>query len=217
MPPKPKFTKEEIVAAAVEIVRQDGEDALTARSLGNKLAASARPIFTVFSSMDEVREAVRKKAQEIFYSYRERICGEMGYPVYKAIGMAYIRFACEEKNLFRILFMCERPMEAMMMEEGYDTAVRQAVEEQTGFSDEKGSLFHRENWIFAHGVAVMLATSYFQWDDELVGRMLSDVYAGLKMRHAQEKDALEEEQRKLAEKKREYDGRNSTGTKGKTV
>ena len=62
----------------------------------------------------------------------------------------------------------------------------------------------------------MLATSYFQWDDELVGRMLSDVYAGLKMRHAQEKDALEEEQRKLAEKKREYDG-NSTGTKGKTV
>ena len=59
MPPKPKFTKEEIVAAAVEIVRQEGEDALTARSLGNKLGASARPIFTVFNSMDEVKESVR--------------------------------------------------------------------------------------------------------------------------------------------------------------
>lgn len=216
MPPKPKFTKEEIVAAAVEIVRQEGEDALTARSLGNILGASARPIFTVFNSMDEVKESVREKAKEMFYSYRERICEEIGYPVYKAIGMAYIHFACEEKNLFRMLFMCERPMEVMTAEEGYDAAVRQAVEEQTGFSDEKGSLFHRENWIFAHGIAVMLATSYFQWDDELVGRMLSDVYAGLKMRHMQKESELEEEKKKLEEKKREYDG-NSTGTKGKTV
>ena len=107
-------------------------------------------------------------------------------------------------------------MEVMTAEEGYDAAVRQAVEEQTGFSDEKGSLFHRENWIFAHGIAVMLATSYFQWDDELVGRMLSDVYAGLKMRHMQKESELEEEKKKLEEKKREYDG-NSTGTKGKTV
>lgn len=205
MPPKPKFTREEMIEAAVEIVRRDGEDALTARNLGSYLGASARPIFTVFESMDEVREAVKEKAHEIFMKYREKMCDELGYPRYKAIGKAYIRFACEEKKLFRLLFMCERPRAGMEENEGYDAQVRQIIEEQTGFSEEKGSLFHRENWIFVYGIAVMMATSYFQWDDALVDRMLSDVYAGLKMRHLQGEEELEREKRELEKIKKAYD------------
>ena len=59
MPPKAKFSKEEIVASAVEIVRTHGSDALTARALGQALGSSPRPIFTVFQSMEEVRREVR--------------------------------------------------------------------------------------------------------------------------------------------------------------
>lgn len=205
MPPKPKFTREEMIEAAIEIVRRDGEDALTARNLGSYLGASARPIFTVFESMDEVREAVKERAHEIFMKYREKMCDELGYPRYKAIGKAYIRFACEEKMLFRLLFMCERPRAGMEEKEGYDAQVRQIIEEQTGFSEEKGSLFHAENWIFVHGIATMMATSYFQWDDALVDRMLSDVYAGLKMRHLQDEEELEREKRELEKIKKAYD------------
>lgn len=54
VPPKAKFTKDEIVSAGLEIVRRDGLEALTARELGNALGSSARPIFTVFNNMDEV-------------------------------------------------------------------------------------------------------------------------------------------------------------------
>ena len=205
MPPKPKFTREEMIEAAVEIVRREGEDALTARNLGSYLGASARPIFTVFESMDEVREAVKERAHEIFMKYREKMCDELGYPRYKAIGKAYIRFACEEKMLFRLLFMCERSRAGMEEKEGYDAQVRQIIEEQTGFSEEKGSLFHAENWIFVHGIATMMATSYFQWDDALVDRMLSDVYAGLKMRHLQDEEELEREKRELEKIKKAYD------------
>lgn len=205
MPPKPKFTREEMIEAAIEIVRREGEDALTARNLGSYLGASARPIFTVFESMDEVREAVKERAHEIFMKYREKMCDELGYPRYKAIGKAYIRFACEEKMLFRLLFMCERPRAGMKEKEGYDAQVRQIIEEQTGFSEEKGSLFHAENWIFVHGIATMMATSYFQWDDALVDRMLSDVYAGLKMRHLQDEEELEREKRELEKIKKAYD------------
>lgn len=205
MPPKPKFTREEMIEAAIEIVRREGEDALTARNLGSYLGASARPIFTVFESMDEVREAVKERAHEIFMKYREKMCDELGYPRYKAIGKAYIRFACEEKMLFRLLFMCERARAGMEEKEGYDVQVRQIIEEQTGFSEEKGSLFHAENWIFVHGIATMMATSYFQWDDALVDRMLSDVYAGLKMRHLQDEEELEREKRELEKIKKAYD------------
>ena len=62
MPPKPKFTKEEIVTAALELVSEKGIEALTARELGVRLGSSARPIFTVFNSMEEVQEEVRAAA-----------------------------------------------------------------------------------------------------------------------------------------------------------
>jgi len=91
MPPKPKFTKEEIVAAALELVSEKGLEALTARDLGKRLGSSARPIFTVFNSMEEVQEAVRAAALKRFESYAEKA---MDYtPVVKQVGMQMILFA----------------------------------------------------------------------------------------------------------------------------
>ena len=189
MPPKPKFTKEEIVEAAVEIVRREGEDALTARSLGKELNASARPIFTVFKNMEEVKAAVQKRVEEIFFSYRERMIVEGKYPKYKAIGLAYIRFASEEKNLFQLHFMRDRTTEIKSEKDGYDDMVETTIVDQTGLKEQDGYLFHLENWIFVHGIASMMVTSYSEWDFELISRMMTDIYEGLKLRypHAAEK------------------------------
>lgn len=49
MPPKAKFTKEQIVNAALDIIRENGTSELTARALGKRLGSSACPIFTVGS------------------------------------------------------------------------------------------------------------------------------------------------------------------------
>lgn len=46
MPPKPKFTKDEIALAALDIVKKDGVSALTARELGKRLGSSSCPVFT---------------------------------------------------------------------------------------------------------------------------------------------------------------------------
>ena len=48
MPPKAKFSKEEIIKAAVNLVRTEGAQALTARALGTKLGVSSSPVFTFF-------------------------------------------------------------------------------------------------------------------------------------------------------------------------
>ena len=69
MPPKPKFSREEIVDAALDIVSREGVSALTARELGEKLGSSPRPIFTVFKSMDEVKCAARELALQEFERY----------------------------------------------------------------------------------------------------------------------------------------------------
>lgn len=64
MPPKPKFTKEEVVEAALRLISEKGTDALTARELGERLGSSARPIFTTFRNMEELMGEVRKAAMQ---------------------------------------------------------------------------------------------------------------------------------------------------------
>lgn len=73
MPPKAKFTKEEIVEAALNIVREDGISNLTARALGSELGSSARPIFTVFQNMDEVQQAVIDSAKQLYADYIQKV------------------------------------------------------------------------------------------------------------------------------------------------
>ena len=56
MPPSPKFTRDEIVAAALQVVSERGKEALSAREVAAVLGSSARPIFTVFSNMEELQQ-----------------------------------------------------------------------------------------------------------------------------------------------------------------
>ena len=57
MTPKIRITREEIIAAAVEIVRRDGDAALNARSVAAELHCSTQPVFSNFASMEELRSA----------------------------------------------------------------------------------------------------------------------------------------------------------------
>lgn len=105
MPPKPKFTKDEMVQAALELVARRGTEALTARELGAALGSSARPIFTVFRSMDELQQAVREAAMRRFEQFvRQPV---PGMPVFKQVGIQMARFAVEEPKLYQMLFMQE--------------------------------------------------------------------------------------------------------------
>ena len=56
MPPNFKFTKEEILKSALDIIREKGMSALTARSLAAKLGCSVKPIFGLFRNMEEVQQ-----------------------------------------------------------------------------------------------------------------------------------------------------------------
>ena len=182
MPPRPKFTKEEVISAALEIVRAQGADALTARELGARLGASARPIFTLFKSMEEVKAGVLERGMAFFSALQKEELAKGKYPPYKAIGMAYIRLAAEEKRLFQLLFMRDRTGEAP----GEPDPVVGTVIKQTGLSEEEARRFHAEMWVCVHGIAAMLATSYLEWDHQEISVMLTDLYEGLKGRYQHE-------------------------------
>lgn len=180
MPPKIKITKEAIIQAALDTVRKHGIEALNARDLAAALGCSTQPIFSNFASMEEVRQAVLSEAQKLYEKQTEEEMTRGEFPPYKASGMAYIRFASEEKELFKLLFMRDRADTSVPVETEFDNSIISLVQNNTGFDRPNASLFHLEMWIFVHGIAAMAATGYLAPDRELVSRMLTESYQGLK-------------------------------------
>ena len=186
MPPKVKITKEEIIGVAVEIVRRNGAHAINARTVAAALDCSTQPVFSNFATMDDLRMAVVEKADELCQEYMQREMENGEYPAYKANGMAYIRFAKEEKELFKLLYMRDRSEEYIPESTEQTESMETMIGHDTGISGNDAKLFHLEMWAYVHGIATMFATGFFDPEWELVSRMLTDCYQGLRKQYRME-------------------------------
>lgn len=183
MPPKAKITKEKIVTAALSLVQAYGENALNARSIAKALNCSTQPIFSNFSSMESLRQEVIASAEALYQTYAEKECENADYTPYKAYGMAYIRFAVEQRQLFQLLFMRDRTKEGYFQENALNDLMTGMVQSQTGASEDTAKLFHLEMWAFVHGIATIVATGYLELPSDIISKMITDEYQGLMHRH----------------------------------
>ena len=186
MPPKIKVTGEEIVDAALEIVRNSGADAINARNVAAALNCSTQPVFSNFATMEQLRLAVVQKAYERYLTYVEQDTKAGKYPAYKASGMAYIRFAKEEKELFKLLYMRDRRNTPDKWGDEHFSSMASFVQSYTGLNEADAALFHFEMWAYVHGIATMFATGFLDLDWDMVRQMMTDAYLGLKKRYETE-------------------------------
>jgi AcrR family transcriptional regulator len=186
MPPKVKITREDIISAAVDTVRKQGPNAINARTIAAILNCSTQPIFSNFSNMEELHLAVAQKAEALFQDYMQREVESGKYPAYKANGMAYIRFARAEKELFKLLYMCDRSGELIPPDSDVNNSMEAIVHANTGLDDTRVKLFHLEMWACVHGIASMFATGFLDLEWDLVSNMLTDIYQGLRKQYALE-------------------------------
>lgn len=185
MPPKVKITKEEIIKASVALVRESGEAAINARTIAAALNCSTQPVFSNFATMDKLQEATILAAYEIYLQFLKNEAESGKYPQYKSFGMAYIRFAKEEKQLFKLLFMRERQGEGLIPTLDFDASI-ELIMKANGITQEKATLMHLEMWTCVHGIGTMLATSFLSLEWELISDILTDVYQGIRARHLSE-------------------------------
>ena len=183
MPPKFKFTREQIIAAALEVTRKNGLAGSTARKLAAELGSSAKPIFGLFQNMEEVQSEVIDAANTIYQSCIQNSLKSSEYTPYKASGMAYIRFAQEEKELFKLLFMRDRTGERIEENREEIRPILNIIMKNLGLTEEEAYLFHIELWLFVHGFATMIATNYLEWDVDFIDKAITDAYEGLKYRY----------------------------------
>ncbi len=185
MPPKVKITKEDIIKTAVELVRANGERSINARAIAAALNCSTQPVFSNFATMDKLQEAVIVAAYDRYLGFLKSEVESGRYPPYKAFGMAYIRFAKEEKELFKRLFMRDRTGEDLSPSPDFEESV-QMIMKANGVTAEKARLMHLEMWSCVHGIGVMIATSFLPLEWEMISDMLTDVYQGIRVRHLSE-------------------------------
>ena len=182
MPPKPKFTKEDIVAAALELVSEKGIEALTARELGVRLGSSARPIFTVFNSMEEVQAEVRAAALKRFESYAEKA---MHYtPVFKQVGMKMILFAIEEPKLYQLVYMSENAgatdFEGILDRLGDVAQLCVAViQRDYSLSEKDAKALFEHVWIYTFGIGALCATGMCRFSQEEIIQMLGQDFMAM--------------------------------------
>lgn len=188
MPPKVKITKDDIIKTAVELVRANGEQSVNARAIAAALNCSTQPIFSNFATMDELQNTTIAAAYEIYLDFLNREAESGKYPQYKAFGMAYIRFAKEEKELFKFLFMRNRNGKELIPTPDFEESIG-IIMNTNGITKEKAKLMHLEMWTCVHGIGTMLATSFVSLEQELVSNMLTDVYQGIRARHLSEENS----------------------------
>ena len=182
MPPKPKFTKEEIVAAALELVSEKGIEALTARELGVRLGSSARPIFTVFNSMEEVQEEVRAAALKRFESYAEKAVHYT--PVFKQVGMQMILFAMEEPKLYQLVYMSENAgatdFEGIVDRLG-DVAQLcvDVIQRDYSLSEKDATALFEHVWIYTFGIGALCATGMCRFSQDEIIQMLGQDFMAM--------------------------------------
>ena len=182
MPPKVRITKEEIVQTAVSLVRERGEGALNARAIAAALNCSTQPVFSNFATMEELQEATVAAAYGIYLNFLKSEAESGKYPQYKAFGMAYIRFAKEERELFRMLFLCDRRGKELTPTADFEASV-EMIMKANGITKETATRMHLEMWTCVHGIGTMLATSFLSLEWDLISEMLTDVYQGIRARH----------------------------------
>lgn len=182
MPPKPKYTKEQIVAAALNVVSQKGLQALTAKELGKALGMSTSPIFTVFDSMQAVQDAVKRAALERFELYAHR--GGQDFPLFKQIGMQMILFAKEEPHLYQLVFMSENSdvssFDGIYAHiGGVADECLDAIRRDYGLRTEDARTLFEQMWIYTFGIGVLCATGMCDFSEKQISQMLTQDFTAM--------------------------------------
>ena len=180
MPPKVKFQKEEIIRAAVEITREKGIDALTARELASSLGVSTRPIFTYFDTMEELKGEVYAYAKQLYREYTLRGLKE---PIPNlGVGMQYIRFAKNEPELYKLLYL-KKPdtsrsgaTEALKLSQDL---VRDSVMKIYNMDRDTADRYFRDLWMISFSFATLIVTDDCPYSDEEISATFTEVSLSL--------------------------------------
>ena len=189
MPPKFKFTRQEIIDTAFTLVRENGWETLSTRAVASRLGTSARPIYSFFASMIELDRELVKKGVDLLHGYMTKIFTDDPWHNH---GIGYVRFAMTEKHLFSGMTDGRRVDWFKKYGDVIWENLTQSLKEYPPFqefSQEEIYQVQLTRWLFAHGLAFQACNPpEGVWTKELFDSMMQQgsdaILAGWKVRFA---------------------------------
>ena len=184
MPAVRKASREQIIDAAVAVLRDDGFSAINARSVAKKLGCSTQPIYFSFKNMDELKAALTERAIELHTQrVRDSLRAHEGSDSrYSSYGMGFVKFAAEEKQLFRWLYLEGHQLGPYQNDVLLPEIIAVIVEE-FGYSEEVARRFHQDMIYFSYGLAILANTDHLRLTETELReafrrdfRALTDIY-----------------------------------------
>ena len=167
MPPKVKYQKKDVVAAALNVAKRKGIDAVTAREVAKELNVSVGPIFTWFDSMDALKSDIYEQAKDIYRSY---IVKGLEEPIpFLGVWHQYMRFAREEPELYKLLFLTKPgaanggAIEALKFSQ--DLA-RESIMRVYHMDAHQADCYFRDLWLISFSFATLAVTDDCPYTDE---------------------------------------------------
>lgn len=181
MPSKIKISKEDILKAALQIARKEGIDKANVREIAKKLNCSVQPIYYQFKNMENLKIELIKEIKKTFYEFLTKNMTDT-MPVYKQVGINYIKFAKKEPMLFKILFMTKTDLipESFVEKDNENyREIEKYVKISTKLNDNDLKEFHIRMWVFTHGIATLVASNTCKLTDEQISQLLSYEFQAL--------------------------------------
>ena len=171
--PQQRFGREEVLDAALEIVRERGHEVLSARIVAERAKCSVQPIYSLFGDMDGLMRALYEHARAWVRAYNIEHAHD-GANAFESNGLSHLRLAREESQLFAFLYLSPY-MGAHSLEDLYLSVSQPGVEEcivELGhLSPEAAHELYLNMIVYTHGLAVMLAVGIDIPQEELAERV----------------------------------------------
>lgn len=193
MPPRQKYSSENVIEAAFQIVRRTGWEGLSARAIAKELDSSTRPVYDHFQSMKHIEKEVVRKALATFVEYisRDRTGDKW---LDQALG--YITFAGEEKHLFRCINDEAHIGYQREFARQHWLKLRDQLSDDTRFQSLPAETVNRiraVRWFLVHGISFLAANGWMDFESPDQSLMKSDVTGmSLKELLAKANDAIYE-------------------------
>lgn len=180
MPAIVDMSKEHIVKTAVKMVNDDGWDSVNARSLAKKLGISTKPLYRIYNNMEEIKQDIYK---EIYRQYDEFITSRIdSKKALLTLCIAYVEFAQEYKNLFISLFLSNnlkwKSIDNVLDEKWNQSTIVNLVNKH-GYSFEDAKSLFVSIWLYANGLATLIATNEIKIDEHEILVRLVKLYKSL--------------------------------------
>ena len=179
--PKTRITREKIVETALTLTAENGIENVTAKTIAKRLECSTQPIFWVFATMNDLRQAIFEQATK---NYNEYMATNVPLSINNksdAVGLTCIQFAKKYPNIYKLIFMSEQKENNISKTDidGNRNNITLAIKEVYSVTDEIAKKIIECMWVFTHGIATLLVTKTADFNDKQIHEMFTNVNMGL--------------------------------------